>query len=78
MTSAEGPSLAGPISERVVNPEALKWGQKKLVREISKNVPSTKTSYIRSWCRHGQECQLVGLSGRHDARRWWKERVSNV
>jgi hypothetical protein len=66
MTSAEGPSLAGPISERVVNPEALKWNQPKLFREMLKNEPSTKTSYIGSWCWHGQKCQLVGFSGRHD------------
>lgn len=68
MTSAEGPSLAGPISDRVVKPEALRYtnySSTSLNEDFMSNLPSTKTSHIRCWGRHGQKGQFVGFVGRH-------------
>jgi hypothetical protein len=67
MTSSEGPSRAGPISERVVKPEALGISSVHTFLERGRlDAPSTKTSNIGGWCWHRQKGQLVGfVFGRH-------------
>ena len=43
------------------------------------NLPSTKTSDIRGWCWHRQECQLVWFIGRHGGcGEWVRNLVSRV
>jgi len=76
IASAEGPSRAGPISERVVKPEAL-CGERQYVigGRNEHNPPSTKTSNIRGWRWHRQECQLVWFVGRHRCGRGDGERA---
>ena len=61
ITSAEGPSLAGPISDRVVKPEALRYKIfiNQFEWEFVKDLPSTKTCHMKlgPW----KKASLLGL-----------------
>ena len=76
--SADGPSRAGPISDRVVKPEALKDACERLIRTSKEHYsPTTQTGYIRGRRWHRQESQLVGFVARHGCSRVeqaWTER----
>ena len=78
MTSAEGPSRAGPISDRVVKPDALDTAKLGKMVEKREDVPSTKTCNIGSRGRHRKKCQFIGFRG-HSCNVWWifAERASS-
>ena len=62
MTSAEGPSLAGPISEWVVNPEALECSEPtKKLRENTKTCPLPRPATYEAGAGMDKNASLLGF-----------------
>ena len=66
MTSAQGPSLAGPISDRVVKPDGLRYML--FIANLKENFvtyPLPRRATYEAGAASMQEIQFIGFIGRH-------------